>query len=67
MQEEVEVIDTEKATKSVEVLNSMTNKEVGYAFENMNVDGILNINCIIAHSLNAIMNNAKKEFEKRKH
>lgn len=62
-----EIIDTEKAQALVDCLNGMTNQEIGYAFENMCYDGILNINCIISHALLSILQDAKNRANKDKH
>lgn len=64
--QEQELIDTSKATALIEHLNNMTSNEIGYAFENMNYHGVLQINCIISHALIGIMEHAKNQIDKAK-
>ncbi len=65
--QEKEIVDTEKAHELVTHLSNMSCDEIGYAFEHMNIDGILNLNCIIAHALIVQIENAKEQLKKAKH
>jgi len=60
-----EIVDTEKAAELIKHLNGMSPNELGFAFENMNYDGLLEINRILAHALVAIANDVKSKINNR--
>lgn len=67
MTEKTEIVDTEKANELVKHLNGMSQDELGFAFENMNYDGLLEINRILAHVLCNIAADVKSKINNRNH